>query len=66
MDSADAALHYSDAMDAEVRAASHRDNGQRLVVRSDEILTAFLEPERITHESALSSLLGDGTHSFMK
>jgi hypothetical protein len=38
---------------------AHRDDGKRLVVRSDEILTAFVELERITHELALSALLGD-------
>jgi hypothetical protein len=38
---------------------AHRDNGKRFVVRSDEILTAFHELERITHDSALSALLGD-------
>ena len=36
--------------------------GRRFVVRSDEKLIAFLELERITHESALSALLGDDTH----
>ena len=30
---------------------AHRDNGERFVVRSDEMLSAFLELERITHES---------------
>jgi hypothetical protein len=38
---------------------AHRDDGKRFVVRSDEMLTAFLELERITHELALSALLGD-------
>ena len=38
---------------------AHRDDGQRFVVRADEILTAFLELERITHELAVSALLGD-------
>ena len=38
---------------------AHRDNGKRFVVRSDEMLSAFLELERITHELALSALLGD-------
>ena len=38
---------------------AHRDNGKRFVVRSDEILSAFLELERITHELAVSALLGD-------
>ena len=39
---------------------AHRDNGKRFVVRSDEMLSAFLELERITHQLALSALLGDG------
>jgi hypothetical protein len=38
---------------------AHRDNGRRFVVRSDEMLSAFLELERITHELAMSALLGD-------
>ena len=38
---------------------AHRDDGKRFVVRSDEKLTAFLELERITHELAVSALLGD-------
>jgi hypothetical protein len=41
---------------------AHRDNGKRLVVRSDEMLSAFLELERITHELALSVLLGDDSN----
>jgi hypothetical protein len=53
------------AMDSEGRTIwivdAHRDNGKRFV-RSDEKLTAFLELERITHELALSALLGDDTH----
>ena len=40
---------------------AHRDNGKRFVVRSEEKLTAFLELERITHELALTALLGDDT-----
>jgi hypothetical protein len=40
----------------------HRDNGKRFVVRSDEKLSAFLELERITHEIALSALLGDDSN----
>ena len=36
---------------------AHRDNGKRFVVRSDEMLTAFLELERITHQLAVSALL---------
>jgi hypothetical protein len=38
---------------------AHRGNGKRFVVRSDEMLSAFLELERITHELAVSALLGD-------
>ena len=38
---------------------AHRDDGKRFVVRSDKILSAFLELERITHELALSALLGN-------
>jgi hypothetical protein len=38
---------------------AHRDDGKRFVVRSDEMLSAFLELERITHELALAALLGD-------
>lgn len=38
---------------------AHRDDGKRYVVRSEELLTAFLELERITHEIALSTLLGN-------
>jgi hypothetical protein len=41
---------------------AHRDNGKRFVVRSDEMLSAFLELERITHELALSALLGDNNN----
>jgi hypothetical protein len=43
-------------------ADAHRDNGKRYVVRPDEMLSAFLELERITHELALSALLGDDSH----
>jgi hypothetical protein len=32
-------------------ADAHRDNGKRFVARSDEMLTAFLELERVTRES---------------
>ena len=50
------------AIDSEGRTIwivdAHRDNGKRFVVRSDEKLTAFLELERITHELAVSALLG--------
>jgi hypothetical protein len=41
---------------------AHRDNGKRFVVRSDEMLSAFLELERIAHELALSALLGDDSN----
>jgi len=51
------------AVDSEGRTLwivdAHRDNGKRFVVRSDEKLAAFLELERITHELALTALLGD-------
>jgi hypothetical protein len=43
-------------------ADAHRDNGKRFVVRSDEMLRAFLELERITHQLAVSALLGDDNH----
>jgi hypothetical protein len=42
-------------------ADAHREDGKRFVVRSDEKLAAFLELERITHELAVSALLGDDT-----
>ena len=45
---------------------AHRDNGKRFVVRSDQMLTAFLELERITHELALSALLGDDGNSLSR
>jgi hypothetical protein len=35
---------------------AHRDSVKRFVVRSDEMLSAFLELERITHELAPSAL----------
>jgi hypothetical protein len=43
-------------------ADAHRDDGKRYVVHADEKLTAFLELERITHELAVSALLGDDSH----
>lgn len=56
-------LGWVSAVDSEGRTIwivdAHRDNGKRFVVRSDEKLTAFLELERITHELALTALLGD-------
>jgi hypothetical protein len=54
------------AIDSEGRTIwivdAHRDNGKRFVVRSDEMLPAFLELERITHELAVSALLGDDSN----
>jgi hypothetical protein len=38
---------------------AHRDDGKRYVVHADELLTAFLELERITHQLAVSALLDD-------
>jgi hypothetical protein len=56
-------LGWVSAVDSEGRTIwivdAHRDDGKRFVVRSDEMLSAFLELERITHELALSALLGD-------
>ena len=56
-------LGWVSAVDSEGRITwivdAHRDDGKRFVVRSDEMLSAFLELERITHEFALSALLGD-------
>jgi hypothetical protein len=40
-------------------ADAHRDDGKRYVVHADQKLAAFLELERITHELAVSALLGD-------
>jgi hypothetical protein len=49
-------LGWVSAIDSEGRtiwiADAHRDNGNRIVVRSDEKLTAFLELERATRESS--------------
>jgi hypothetical protein len=59
-------LGWVSAVDSEGRVIwivdAHRDNGKRFVVRSDEMLSAFLELERITHQLALSALLGDDSH----
>ena len=59
-------LGWVSAIDSEGRTMwivdAHRDDGKRFVVRSDEMLTAFLELERITHKSALSALLGDDSN----
>jgi len=63
---ADWSWGYVSAMDREGLTIwivdAHRDNGKRFVVRSDEMLSAFLELERITHELAASVLLGDDIH----
>jgi hypothetical protein len=42
---------------------ANRDNGKRFVVRSDGMLTAFLELERITHELALSAIRFSSTRA---
>ena len=59
-------LGWVSAVDSEGRTIwivdAHRDHGKRFVVRSDELLSAFLELERITHELAVSTLLGDDCH----
>ena len=34
----------------------HRDDGKRFVVHADEMLTAFLELERVTREASASTL----------
>ena len=48
-------MGWVSAVDSEGRtiwiADAHRDNGKRFIVRADEILTAFLELERVTRES---------------
>jgi hypothetical protein len=41
---------------------AHRNDGKRFIVRADDKLTAFLELERITHQLAVSALLGDNTN----
>jgi hypothetical protein len=54
-------LGWVSAVDSEGRTLwivdAHRDDGKRYVVRSEELLTSFLELERITHELAVSALL---------
>lgn len=56
-------LGWVSAVDSEGRdiwiVDAHRDDGRRFVVRSDDLLSAFLELERITHELAVSALLYD-------
>jgi hypothetical protein len=59
-------LGWISAVDSEGRTIwivdAHRDNDKRFVVRSDEMLSAFLELERITHQLAVSVLLGDDSN----
>jgi hypothetical protein len=59
-------LGWVSAVDSEGRTLwivdAHRGDGKRFIVRSDEMLTALLELERITHQLALSALLGDDSH----
>jgi hypothetical protein len=44
-------------------ADAHRGDGKRYVVRSDEILTAFVELQRAIHEFAVSlCVLGENVH----
>ena len=43
-------------------ADAHRGDGKRYVVHADEKLSAFVELERITHELAVSVLLGDDSN----
>ena len=55
-------LGWVSAIDSEGRTLwivdAHLDNGKRFVVRSDKLLSAFLELERITHELAVLACLG--------
>ena len=41
---------------------AHREDGKHFVVHPDKKVTAFLELERITHEWAVSALLGNDNH----
>jgi hypothetical protein len=56
-------LGWVSALDSEGRTIwivdAHLGDGRRFVVCADEKLTAFIELERITHELAMSALLGD-------
>jgi len=58
-------LGWVSAIDSEGRTIwivdAHQDDGKRFVARSEEMLSAFLELERITHELAVSALLNDDT-----
>jgi hypothetical protein len=44
-------------------ADAHRGDGKHYAVHADEKLAVFFELERITHELAVSALLGDDAHS---
>jgi hypothetical protein len=50
-------LGWVSALDLEGRTISiadvHRDDGKRFIVRTDELLTAFLELQRAIHEFAV-------------
>ena len=60
-------MGWVSALDSEGRTIwivdASRDDGKRYVVRSDEMLSAFVELERITHELAVSALLGGDIQS---
>ena len=43
---------------------AHRDNGKRLVARSEEKLTAFLKLERVTRESSRCPIWDNSTQFF--
>ena len=49
------------AVDSEGRAIwiadAHRDEGKRFLVRADEKLTAFMEPERAIYEFGVSLIM---------
>ena len=51
-------LGWVSAIDSQGRtiriADAHRSDGRRFIVRSDEILTAFVELQRAIHEFAVS------------
>ena len=61
---------YVSAVDSDGRTLwivdAHRDNGKRFVVRSDQILSAFFELEKITHELAVSALLGNRGNTYSR
>ena len=53
-------LGYVSAIDSQGRTTwitdAHRDNGKRFIVRADELLTAFLELERVTRDHCASQM----------